>query len=703
MHKRNEPGQDVVADAIVVATRVGRGLLVGLFLASLAALVYYLFKGYIPEFHTDSAFKSLLAEEVVRQGSYFPAEWNYVNGDLWVLFGQIFIIPLLPFFRNSYTLHAVSGLISSLIVLWSLWCVSGMAIGSRWLRLLTVTVFAGGVSWVVAENLFGQVSYGNVLFIAIFTLYFTWRWLQSTRRGARIGWALAMAALVVAAAWGNPQRAVAYDLLPMLAALCAWATTRSAMFTWSAAARRWRPTEDAWRLMAVVSVLFASVALGVLLHSISIAHAHNTAGAGATRWLTFEGARENLWLTLKGVLGMFGALPAADRSLMSLGGAYEGLRLLAMLTLLVMLPTVSVAALRDVRPSARMLGGFAASGLCLFVFLQVTTTTPDMTGPIHSARYLLPSLILGVILLVSYVERQGPRTVGGIAGWSVLLVLLSSLAYSGNSFSRMYRGTPISAHQQAIQELQNQGLHYGYASYWNSGAITILSGGDVRIRQIELQQGVPEPRLHLASRTWFRPDAWKGPSFLMLTHEEMASLDRAAMFTFTGNPIREFTAGEFVVLVFKDNLAATLPNWQAISGAPIQIGKLLNPGTRHEMGRLQSSEGRSQLVSAQGESGFLHFGPYLTLPAGAYQARVDVQSPGNGEAGYVDVVSGLGADVLARQPIRAGHPEPILLTFSAEKDVENFEIRVYSNGSSSMVLSAISLRPAGAKVLRPAN
>ncbi|QOY62384.1 hypothetical protein INQ40_10845 [Lysobacter sp. H21R4] len=688
-----------MADAIEVAARIGRGVLVALFVVSLVALVYYLFKGYIPEFHTDSAVKSLLAEEAIRQGSYFPPEWNYVNGDLWVLFGQIFIIPLLPFFKNSYWLHAISGLISSAIVLTSLWCVSGMVVRSRWMRLLTVTIFAGGVSWFVAENLFGQVSYGNVLYLAVFTLYFAWRWLESSRRRGRIGWALALFVLSALTAWGNPQRAAAYNLAPMLAAILAWASTRDALLVWVPGARRWQLTGDSWRIAGLLAILFGAMVVGVTLHSIAIAHVHNNAGAGSARWLSFEAARENLWFTLQGILGMFGALPSPERSVMSLGGAYEGARLLGILVMLVMLPVACCMALRDLRPSARMLGAFAASGLCMFVFLQVTTTTPDMTGPSISARYMLPSLILGVVLLVGYAENRGVRRPGGIIAWGVLLVLLSSMLYAGNSFTRIYRGTPPSVHVQTMEALKAAGLQYGYASYWNSGVITILSGGDVKVRQIDFLRGLPVPRPHLASNTWYRSDAWKGESFLMLTSEEVAQVDKAVMFAFTGEPLRQFMVGGFLVLVFKDNIATKLPGWGVEAAQSRHIGEPLGITTQHEIGRLENEGGRLRLLAAEGETGFLHFGPYVKLQTGEYRVDVDVVAPGSGEVGYVDVVSGLGAKVLGKSPITGGAASPVSLRIATAEDLENVEVRVYTNGSSAMTLSSITLAPADAAKL----
>lgn len=692
-------GKDYVDDAIAAITRYGKGVLVTLFLVSLVALVYYLFKGYIPEFHSDSAFKSLIAGEAVEQGSYFPSEWNYVNGDLWVLFGQIFIIPLLPFFPNGYPLHAISGLISSVIVLVSLWCVSGMVVRSRWMRLLTVTIFAGGVSWFMAENLFGQVSYGNVLYLQLFTLYFAWRWLDGYSRRSRFAWLVALVALSVLTFWGNPQRAAAYDLAPLLAALVAWGSTRQGLLEWSQGARRWKLSDDAWRMVALLVALFGSAAVGVVLHSTSIAQVHNNAGAGSARWLTIAGARDNLWFTLEGILGAFGALPTPDRPVMSLAGAYEALRLLGVLLMLVLLPIASCAALRDLRPSMRMVGAFAGSGLCLFVFLQITTTTPDMTGPIISSRYMLPSLILGVVLLVGYAESRGVRTFNGLMAWVVLLVLLSSLIHPANSFSRLYRGTPPSAHVEAMNALQREGLHYGYASYWNSGVITILSGGNVKVRQIDFQSGIPVPRLHLASNRWYRPEAWKGETFLMLSRAELADFDKKAAFSLTGQPLREFAVGDFVVFVFKANLATTLPGWNTSTTAQSrQIGEPLSVLTRHQIGQLETVEGRQRLSAKQGEVGFLHFGPYVPLEKGDYQVRVDIVASGDGEVGYVDVVSDMGASVLGKRAIVGNAPSPVLLPIRAQGDLDGVEVRVYSDGSSDMVLNAITLTPGSAQL-----
>lgn len=675
-----------------MAGKWGRRLLPLLFAASVVALVYYLFKGYLPEFHTDSAVKNLLAAEVIRESSYFPDDWNYVNGDLWVVFGQAFIIPLLPFLTNNYTLHAVSGLISALIVLSSLWFASSMVIRSRWLRFVVVTTFAGGVSVVIAENLYGQVSYGNVLYLAAFTLYFGWRWLEATATRGRVGWAIAFLMLSLLTFWGNPQRAAAYDAAPMLVATAAWAVGRGDVLVWRPGARRWVPSPDAWRAIWLCAMLLCAAVVGMLLHSFAMAHVNNAEGAGAARWLAFEGFARNVVNTLHGMLGIFGGIPPQDQRVISPSGIYYGVRLFGILTLLAVMPFAISRFLKDARPSARMFAAFVGSGLCLFVFLQITTNTPDMTDPITSARYMLPSLVLAVVVVAAYAEVNGPTRPAGLAAWMALLVLLSSLISPLNPFSRLYRSYSPSIQQQLAADLRANGLQYGYATYWNSGVVTVLSGGEVSVRQVLLKDGMPFPHRHLASNHWYRPNAWKGPTFLALRQEELKDVDRKALFAYTGNPEKELRLGDFTVWVFPNNISAKMPGWDKKRSSDPDPFIPIDESSRHAIGQLLGVADERVLRSEKGQKGFLHFGPYIDLPAGRYQLALELESNAPARAGYVEVVTDLGGKMLASQEIAAGTSH-LVLDVNAESGAKGVEIRVYSNGEGAMTLHRIAVLP----------
>lgn len=682
-------------DALVgYAARIGKTLLPLLFLFSMVALVYYLFKGYLPEFHSDSAVKNLLAGEVLREGSYFPHDWNYVNGDLWVVFGQAFIIPFLPFLPNGFMLHGISGLVSAVILLSSLWWASSMLIASRWIRLLVVTIFAGGVHWLMAEHLFGQVSYGNVLFLCALTLCTGWRLLEAPGPRPLLAWSVAFIGINVLTFWGNPQRAAAYDFLPMAAGVLAWLWGRSDLMMWKPGARRWAGSPALHRAVLLMGLMAIAGAIGTLLHAHAVAVVNNAEGAGSARYLSFDGFLTNLKFTVMGILGTFGALPHEGLRVMSAAGAYQAARFASLLVFLVLLPFVAAWLLRSASSSARMFAGFTFSGLLVFIFLQVTTTTPDMSGPIVSARYMVPSLVLGVVALAAYAEQRGVRRIGGFAAWGVLLMLASSLIDPANSFARIYRGLPPSPHQTQAAELERHGLSYGYATFWNANVISVISEGKVRVRPVLLEDGLPSPHRHLSSNQWFRPSAWQGKTFLMLSAEELADLDRPRLERAVGAPVETFRIGDQEVLVFAGNIAAGLQGWDMARTRSYSLAIPLNAQSRHEIGQFVEESGTPMLRVEAGQTGYLHFGPYLFLPEGNYQLTADVQSSAQGDAGMIEVVADEGRRVLAKAAIPGGSASVVLPVANAQ-DTDLVEVRVFSNGNGTMELRSLRLLPEG--------
>ena len=130
---------------------IGKSLLLALLLINIYFIVYFIVFTNRNYFHSDSAVKNLLAQEIYETGQYFPPEWNYANGDLFVFFGHTFILPLLPFFQNSFSLHAVSGVFSAVLILVGTWCLAGVLTESFWGRLATVAVVSSGISGIMAE------------------------------------------------------------------------------------------------------------------------------------------------------------------------------------------------------------------------------------------------------------------------------------------------------------------------------------------------------------------------------------------------------------------------------------------------------------------------------------------------------------------------------------------------------------------------
>lgn len=653
---------------------------------NLCLLVYYIAYGYQGYFHSDAAAKNLLAQEIYETGNYFPRDWNYVNADLMLVFGHLFILPLLPFFENGYALHAASGLVSTGLILLSTWLVSGVISRSPWTRLLFVVIVASGISEIVAENLFGQVSYGNVFFMTCFTVTFAWRFL--TAQGHyRLVWGALLAVFMLLLFWANPQRAMASYALPLVVAIAVYTAVSlgRAHLHWNAQAKRG---------VVALALLVVGAALGIGLHYWVLAGVNNTPGAGAARWLPFDGMLRNLIGTLQGLLAVLGGIPLASRDVVTVQGMVEGLRLLAMCSLLVLAPVALARAFKSSNDGMRFLAAFTTASLALFLFLHVTTTIPDMSDPVTTARYLVPSVLLALLVVVMTVLDATSGMVYRVLGGAVLAVLATSAFSPSHPFSLAFAGRPQEPRQELVHLLQSNGLEYGYGTYWNAGVLTVLSGQRVRVRQVALEQGMPIPMRHLSSNRWYQPDAWRGETFLLLRDSEAKAVKWDLLAAYVGKPVKTLRFQDFGIYVFPRNLAGVLPSWSDDLSSPLSMR--ITESSFHQIGTFNAEDGRGTLVSEKGQSGYLHFGPYLKLKPGAYQATFDLEVGEGAPAafGSVDISSRGSADTHASYPLSEMGRQRLTLKFTLDHYVNDLEVRVFSTGSGRIKLHGIEMRPA---------
>lgn len=638
-------------------------------------LAAYLFGSYRGFFHSDSSVKNLLAEEMHATSSFFPPGWNYVNKDLMVLFGQVGVWALMFFFDNTYTLYAIASMVVAGLILMSAWWFTGLLDCTRWQRLLAVAVLAGGISANVSEDMFGQAAYGMVAMFTCLVAVLAWKGMDNSPRRRTLALGM-LFALLVLVTWSNPQRAAASYMLPLF---CGFA-----LYVWGAGSMV--------RLRACLPVIGTAVAgfgIGAVLSRLSLAQVNNNTGAGAARWLDFAGMASNLVDTFHALIGLLGGLPAVGGDVLSLAGIYAALRLLAALVLLVLVTRRIVALCGSLHDRARFVGGLVASTSLCFLFLQITTTVPDMTEPVSAARYLTPMLVLGVMLVICSPLKSFSHP-------GTLLVVLVSGLLATSSLLPFNPGSMISPAYQNVQrdalvaELKSMELKYGYATYWNAGALTVLSDNEVKVRQVLIQDGLPRPMRHLSSDRWFEPEAWQGETFLLLDDREAALIDWSAITRYAGAPVREARIGGMQVFVFKQNLSAGLPNWSSILREPYRIPA--GPDSAKMVGRWDAAAGA--LRTGFGDAGFLQFGPYRFLGRGSYQVTYDVSGtshPAGQVVATVDVVANSGATILASTEVHADGTQQQTLRFDLQRSVSDLEIRVRATGTGEVAYKGVTL------------
>jgi len=653
-----------------------RTLLAAFLLAiNFVLLVVFLFVSYKGIFHSDSAVRVLLAQEMHDTGRFFPAGWNYVNKDLMILFAQLGVWPLQFFYEGSYTLYAVTGVAVAVLILGSVWWFTGLLGGSTWQRVLALAVLAGGVSAGIEEDIFGQAAYGILLMLSCLITVLTWKSMTALPQRRPVWWAL-LFVLVALCTWSNPQRAAATYLLPLYCGLAA--------YLWGG---DWKP-----RLRASVPVVAATVlgfAIGAGLSVWTLTQVNNSAGVGAAHWLDFNAMATNIVHTAHGLVALLGGVPAGGGNVISAPGIYAALRLLAAVILLVLMGRKVVALCRSASPQARFVGGMVAGLAACFLFLHVTTTVADMNDPVSVARYLAPATTLALLLVICSPLQSASRL-------GALLVVGLSLLLATNSVVRFNPGSMIHPAWQnpqrdaLVAELKAMGLQYGYATYWNAGALTVLSGGDVKIRQVEVFNGLPVPMRHLSSDHWYEPEAWQGETFLLLTDTEVASINWGTLTHYAGQPIRQARIGDKQVFVFKQNLALDVPGWSAVLRKPLRINA--GPDGSKTVGRWVDST--QSLKAMPGESGYLQFGPYVLLGRGRYSVTFDVAGqadPAQQVVAVVDVVAKGGAQVMGVAEVRGDGTAQHTIEFTLDKPVATLEMRVVANGTGEVTYKGVTL------------
>ncbi|TFW19767.1 hypothetical protein [Duganella callida] len=657
---------------------------------NLLLLAFYLAIDYQLVYHSDAAVKNLLAQEIVETGQYFPRDWNYVNSDLWVLTTHTFIVPLLPFMANGYKAALISDLVTAALILHGSWLVTGLLEQSRLARLLGMAALSAGMSLIMAEHVYGQAAYGTIYYVACYLLYAYWRLSQAGGARARLLWGGATVALAILAFWANPQRALLSYGLPLLAAAAA-----QQGLEWRAAhgARR----RVRWHQAGASAALLLGMAAGILANKLTLQHVMVSAGLTMLAWRDFDGMLHNLAGVAHGVLALLDGLPRLDGQVASLAGAYAAARLLGGVVLLAVLPWTLLKALEPRRGPRQLVVLFTAVSLGANLFVVLTTSLADMAAPEASVRYLVPSLLLMVPVMTGVlVDRRVLAPLPRAAGLAALALLATSAPtsylYPYNEAMQlpMRRLSVQTPDQDVVNFLRDQGLRYGYATFWNANKLTVLSAGAVKVRPVTVEGGIPLPMRKLSSNRWYRPEAWQGETFVMLLDEELKALDQPRMAALAGAP-RVLRFRNLTVLVYPANIASVLPKWDLRLRKPEHYP--VYAGTPHMAGHFEPA--LAGMVAAPGEAGPLMFGPARTLPPGSYDIGFDVETTGaeGSEFGFVDAVTGGATVTHARQTITQAGRQHVVLRLDTATQLEQLELRAFSSGQGQFIVRGADIAP----------
>ncbi len=301
------------------------------------------------------------------------------------------------------------------------------------------------------------------------------------------------------------------------------------------------------RNLGTVGVLLGGTGLGMVLDKLLM-----TAGGinknsflDTRKFVDMDRLGEKFLLLGKGLLNSFGAeFPLTGRGYIGLAFAW--------LVILLTLTAIALTARNWIRdgksePTA------AICALSILVMLGVCFFTDIYTSE-DSARYIAFIPFAAGILICRSFEKYFAAGQGRIA---IPLFLIALVAFAlPVSFSRVE-----SPQDRLAAFLEENGLTYGYADFWNASHTTVASNDRVRVRAVRVRAkevGKPD---YLAMQNWFCKTEWYADysgNFIAFDGSGYLDVREDYIRELLGEPDRILDSGEYVVYVYERGLGSEI-------------------------------------------------------------------------------------------------------------------------------------------------
>ena len=266
---------------------------------------------------------------------------------------------------------------------------------------------------------------------------------------------------------------------------------------------------------------------------------------------------------------------------------------------LAIVPLFYIGKLRKKRLSETETAVFTASvavwGVCLMQFVLFRGS---------ELRLLLNAVLINFALLcLLFVYKRGERTTAG-RYWYAEMIAGVLLAL----YSLLFVVTADWHYSTAVTDrVLEEGLPYGFGTFWNANYYTVQSSDAVKIRPVELNNGSITPMPYQSRPEWYEIGQLNGNDwFFVLTDEEYETLKTGSNSILFETCVREFEVEDeaeyYHVMVFPADMMNVL----------FENKGFIYTFNNEEFSRdCQTSDQRREIMD-----GGVSFGPYINVPAG---------------------------------------------------------------------------------------
>lgn len=495
--------------------RLGGLCAAAIFLLCALMTGFYLIAGYGAYLDSDMASELALASHLAKEGALISSTWAY-STEVRVLSTQLVFTPLMALFPHNWRLVRTLGclILQAALAASAYFC--GRSLGAR----KRFALLFAGLSISVCSVVYAQMITIGAYYVphAVLTnLYvgLTARLMTERKHGRRRG----ILALLIALSVLMGASSIRYLFCATIPAAAAgvWAYLFPAGN--EAMPREWE--DEVGFLLTLIGFVFSFDGFLIGQKILPKICDYDAARYGGVRLSAFTSADmpEMMQQALGGLTRLMGY--SEGSVLLSVHGLASVGALLLPAAAAILMGRALKAARRDGNNVLRV------GVLTLAMSAAITALSFVLLEDLYLNRYWIPLMTLGAPVMAACLSRENNAPLRNVCVllFAGVVVVSSAMQIAGS----MKNPEITSVQRERAAYLQNNGLTFGYATFWNANVVTELTDGDVEAVAVSIDanaqgQGVPHTSMWLeatADRRMERPDE---PVFLMLTAQESGQL-----------------------------------------------------------------------------------------------------------------------------------------------------------------------------------
>jgi len=507
--------------------------------ASVTGVIYYIIYPSEAYFHADCTDTILWAQASYDSGTLFNPDFGYAA--MLPFGGTMLMLPFIGIFGVSMTTHHIGMVLFTALLFASAYLLCRSLKFSFSLSMTSLGTFAAVLcaSEKLREIFYEHVIYYSICVFVIFVLLSLFIKFKESIGEAKIG-KLAIITFVAvifsACAALDGMQVIATGVVPVLFAAVAEIFLNGEKKLFSKESR----SSFYFCFISGVSVIIGLIFLSLFDNGVSASYAGAYSSyANMNEWLSNLLKFPEQWFALLGVDAYYGM------SLFSVESIVNMIRIAAAV-IIAGVPFIALVFYKKFDFGSRLLilTHFGLTAVIMFGYVF---------GILSAANWRLSPMICSGILVCFATFRTAkeymvPKRLAALM--MCVLILMSGISFV--TVAGMDKnGAEHNEKYGMIQYLKENNLNYGYATFWNSQVITVLSDSQVRAANVDVNENGIAPCPYQSNMNWFDEQEGTEKYFVLLSHyEEETLMQTADGEYFRTLPIEMHQIDGYVIYVF---------------------------------------------------------------------------------------------------------------------------------------------------------